>query len=386
MHGKILTEKEFIDRCKKVNPQFNYNKIEFTKLHGGFVYPICKKHGQFKFNAVGISTKPIKCPECDREERFLAFVDKAKNIHGDKYEYILDTYKTNKIPMSIICPVHGEFKQAPGDHLKGWGCSKCSGRYKPTTKEWIEKAKLVYNNLYDYSKVNYIDNKTPVTVICPKHGEFYPIPKNHLKGISGCPKCNDILKHNKYSKTTEQFIQDAIKIHGNKFDYSKVNYYNKETPVIIICQKHGEFKQSPNAHLSGAGCPKCKNKNQTILFEKLTKSFENLQFNYEARVKWLEGQRFDIYNEQFNFAIEYDGEQHYQIMDHFGGESYFELIQERDVLKNNKCIQNKCKLFRVKYGYSDEDYIELVSNIQNYITNKNKFVPKLKEGGHITII
>lgn len=386
MNGKKLSEKEFISRCKKVNPQFKYDNIGFTKLHGGFVYPICKKHGKFKFNAVGLSTKHIKCPECDREERFYTFVDKAKAIHGDKYQYIMESYKTNKIPMTIVCPKHGTFKQAPGDHLKGWGCSKCSGKYKPTTEEWILKAAPVYNNRYDYSKVIYIDNKTPVTVICPEHGEFYPLPNNHLKGVSGCPKCNGILKHNKYSKTTNQFIQDAQKIHGHLYNYNKVEYYNKETPVIIICKKHGEFLQTPNAHLSGAGCPKCKNKNQTILFEKLSNSFKELNFNYEFGIKWLEGQRFDIYNSQFNFAVEYDGLQHYKLVEHFGGESYFKIIQERDVLKNEKCIHNNCKLFRVKYNYTESDYQELILNIKNYISNKNNFIPILKEGSAISII
>ena len=317
MNGKKLSEKEFISRCKKVNPQFKYDNIGFTKLHGGFVYPICKKHGQFKFNAVGLSTKHIKCPECDREERFYTFVDKAKAIHRDKYQYIMESYKTNKIPMTIVCPKHGTFKQAPGDHLKGWGCSKCSGKYKPTTEEWILKAAPVYNNRYDYSKVIYIDNKTPVTVICPEHGEFL---------------------------------------------------------------------QTPNAHLSGAGCPKCKNKNQTILFEKLSNSFKELNFNYEFGIKWLEGQRFDIYNSQFNFAVEYDGLQHYKLVEHFGGESYFKIIQERDVLKNEKCIHNNCKLFRVKYNYTESDYQELILNIKNYISNKNNFIPILKEGSAISII
>lgn len=385
MHGKKLSENEFIIRCKKVNPQFKYDNIGFTKLHGGFVYPTCKKHGRFKFNAVGLSTKHVKCPECDREERFYSFVDKARSIHGDKYQYDLSSYKTNKLPINIICPEHGEFKQAPGDHLKGWGCSKCSGKYKPTTEEWVLKAAPVYNYYYDYSKVEYKDNKTSVIVICPKHGEFYTIPNNHLKGISGCPKCNDELKHKKYSKTSAKFIADAKKVHGELYDYSKVNYYNKETPITIICKKHGEFKQAPNAHLCGAGCPKCKNKNQTKLFEKLSETFKELDFDYEIGIKWLEGQRFDIYNKEFNFAVEYDGLQHYEPVEHFGGESYFKVTQERDTLKNTKCIVNKCKLFRVKFDYTDEDYQELVYNINNYINNK-KFIPKLRQGSSITII
>lgn len=385
MHGKKLSENEFIIRCKKVNPQFEYDNIGFTKLHGGFVYPTCKKHGKFKFNATGLSTKHVKCPECDREERFYNFVDKARSIHGDKYQYDLSSYKNNKLPITIICPIHGEFQQTPSVHLNGWGCSKCSGKYKPTTEEWVLKAAPVYNYYYDYSKVEYKDNKTSVIVICPKHGEFHTIPSNHLKGISGCPKCNDELKHKKYSKTSAEFIVDAKKIHGDLYDYSKVNYYNKQTPITIICKKHGEFEQTPNAHLSGAGCLKCKNKNQTKLFEKLSDTFKELNFDYEIGVKWLEGQRFDIYNKEFNFAVEYDGLQHYEPVEHFGGEPYFKVIQERDNLKNTKCAANKCKLFRVKFNYTDEDYQELVYNITNYINNKT-FIPKLRQGSSITII
>lgn len=170
------------------------------------------------------------------------------------------------------------------------------------------------------------------------------------------------------------------------YNYNKVEYYNKETPVIIICEKHGEFLQAPNAHLSGAGCPKCKNKNQTILFEKLSNSFKDLNFNYEFGIRWLEGQRFDIYNSKFNFAVEYDGLQHYELVEHFGGESYFKIIQERDVLKNEKCVRNNCKLFRVKYNYTESDYQELILNIKTYISNKDNFIPILKEGSAISII
>lgn len=134
MHGKKLTEEEFINRCKEVNPQFEYKDIGFTTLHKSFVYPTCKKHGKFKFNAIGISSKPIKCPECGREERFYSFERRAREIHENKYRYVMDSYKTNKIPMTIICPIHGEFKQAPGDHLKGWGCGKCSKNISPLQK------------------------------------------------------------------------------------------------------------------------------------------------------------------------------------------------------------------------------------------------------------
>lgn len=385
MNGKKLTEKEFIERCKKINPQFKYNNLGFTKVSGGFVYPTCRKHGKFKVNAIGLSTKPIKCPECDREERFNSFVEKAKTIHENKYEYIMDSYKTNKIPMTIICPIHGEFKQAPGDHLKGYGCSKCSGKYKPTTEEWIKRVAPLYNYKFDYSKVKYIDNKTNVIIICPEHGEFLVTPGNHVKGNGGCPKCSAELRHKLFSKTTEQFITEAKKVHGDKYNYSKSIYYNNKTKLTIICPEHGEFEQLAGSHLAGAGCPACTLKNQSILSNKLNESFPDLQFIWEASPDWLGNQRFDIYCEKYNFAIEYDGEPHFIAINHFGGEEYFKIIQERDLSKNNKCIENNCKLFRIKYGYTEDDYTELITNINNYIFN-NKFIPILREGSKITII
>ena len=306
-----------------------------------------------------------------------AFIKKAKEIHGDKYDYSKVEYKTNKIPVTIIChekdefgEEHGEFLQAPGDHLKGYGCSKCSSKYKPTTEEWIKKAKKIHSE-FDYSKVVYKDNKTPVTIICKKHNEkFTVIPNNFINDIYSCPKCRAEYKHNLYAKTTEQFIEDAIKIHGNKYDYSKVNYINNKTNIIIICKKHGEFNQMAGSHLAGIGCPKCYLKSQTKLYDKLKESFLNEEILFETGreiVPWLGLQRFDIYFPKYNIAVEYNGEQHYVPIEHFGGEIGFENTLLRDNLKRKKCKENNCSLFEVKYDYSEEDYQELVKNIQNIV-------------------
>lgn len=368
MSGKKITEKEFIERCKRFNPQFSYREISFTKLHGGYVYPICKKHGKFRFNAVGISTKPIKCPECDRIDRFNSFVEKARKVHEDKYGYIENSYSTNKKPMTIVCPVHGEFQQAPSDHLKGWGCSKCSKKYKPTTEEWINRVAPLYNYRFDYSKVNYIDNKTNVVIICPEHGEFLVTPSNHIKGNGGCPKCAGEWRHKQYSYTTEEFITKAKEVHGNKYDYSKVNYYNNKTEVTIICPKHGEFNQMAGAHLQGTSCPKCNLVNQNRVYEKLKETFTDTSILWEYSPQWLGLQRFDIYFPEYNIAVEYDGIQHYKPIEFFGGKEKFELVQKRDKLKENKVLANKCILFRLKYSYTKEDLELLICYIQNFIS------------------
>ena len=105
-----------------------------------------------------------------------------------------------------------------------------------TTEDFISKAIAVHGEKYDYSKVEYVNALTKVTIICPIHGAFEQKPANHLRG-HGCPYCGGSAKH-----TTEQFIESARKIHGNKYDYSQVEYVTNRTPVKIICPIHGVFE------------------------------------------------------------------------------------------------------------------------------------------------
>ena len=198
-----------------------------------------------------------------------AFIEKARKIHGNKYDYSKVFYINSKTSVIIICPIHGEFLQRPNNHLLGQGCPKCKAEKsarRSTREDFIEKARKIHGDKYDYSKVVYINNSTPVIIICPEHGEFLQTPCSHLYG-SGCSKCRYIHKkpsknkriHGKKNKTyiTQSFIEEAKKIHSDKYGYSKAIYVNMRTPVIITCPKHGEFLQTPETHLSGHGCAKC---------------------------------------------------------------------------------------------------------------------------------
>jgi len=179
------------------------------------------------------------------------FIEKAKTIHGDTYDYSLVEYKNNYTKVKIICPIHDIFEQRPNSHLNGNGCPECSGTKKLNTEEFIEKAKAIHGDKYDYSLVEYKNNSTKVKIICPEHGVFEQIPSSHLKG-SGCSKCSGTKK-----LTTEQFIEKAKAIHSDKYDYSLVKYKNNYTKVKIICPVHGTFKQRSGNHLYGQGCPEC---------------------------------------------------------------------------------------------------------------------------------
>ena len=196
------------------------------------------------------------------------FIEKAKKVHGDKYDYSKVKYVNNRTKVCIICPEHGEFWQTPNHHLQGHGCKYCKNenirkRCTHNITIFIEKARKVHGDKYDYSKVEYINSKTKVCIICPIHGEFWQVPSYHLSG-NGCPECGieKRNKHNSLNKT--QFIEKARKVHGDKYDYSKVEYVNSSTKVCIICPEHGEFWQTPNSHLRGGGCSKCGINRRTI--------------------------------------------------------------------------------------------------------------------------
>jgi very-short-patch-repair endonuclease len=186
------------------------------------------------------------------------FIEKSKKKHGDKYDYYKSKYEHNLKEVIIICPEHGEFSQTPKVHKRGGGCQDCgriksaNGR-KSNTYEFIEDATKIHGNTYDYSKVEYKSAREYVTIICREHGEFTIAPNSHLSKKIGCRRCG-IMK----ITNTKEFIEEAQKIHGNTYDYSKVEYKTSMKPVTLICKTHGDFQIRPNGHISSeAGCFKC---------------------------------------------------------------------------------------------------------------------------------
>ena len=110
------------------------------------------------------------------------FIKKAREVHGDKYDYSKVEYVNNHINVCIICPKHGEFWQVPNSHLNGNGCPACVGLKRLTKVYFINRANRVHNYKYDYSNCNFISTHFKVDIICPIHGTFSQLPKNHLKG------------------------------------------------------------------------------------------------------------------------------------------------------------------------------------------------------------
>ena len=266
MNREILKD-GFIAKAKlKYGDKFDYSLVEYVN-NSTLVTIICPEHGEFKIRPSVHITSKFGCQECaketvfgkKREIEFLLFLERAKNAHNNKFDYSKVDYVNNSTPVIIICPEHGEFLQEPYSHMVlKFGCQKCAKekqkhRNKPI-KHYIEKSNLTHNNKFDYSliKDEKIKRETKVPIKCENGHIFYQNFHDHASG-NGCPYCA------KLCVDTESFIKLSREKHGDKYDYSKVEYKKQKDKVVIICPKHGEFKQNPSNHyFLGRGCPYCK--------------------------------------------------------------------------------------------------------------------------------
>lgn len=189
------------------------------------------------------------------------FIRRSREAHGNRYDYSQSQYVDATTKIKIICPLHGEFWQKPINHMLGCGCKRCgiiSGHnlQRDNKESFIAKAKAIHGDTYDYNSVKYVHSSAKVDICCKIHGIYRQRPADHLSG-HGCLKCKMAAFGKAHTKTTSSFIANARKIHGDVYDYSLLEYIGTKEKVKIICPEHGEFWQTPNTHLRGAGCPKC---------------------------------------------------------------------------------------------------------------------------------
>lgn len=372
--NRRLSQDDFISKCKEIHGEiYDYSKSNYELISKKIIIT-CKIHGDFEqspsshFNGSG-------CPKCGlisqsqkRKLHIEEFIYRSSKIHLNKYDYSKVKYNNNLTEIDILCPIHGLFKQRPDFHLRGSGCPKCSifevhEQQKKSEEETIKGFINIHGDRYDYSKVNVVNSKTSVIIICKMHGEFYPTPNGHLKG-TGCPKCSIIEQTEKQRKTIDEFIVESKKVHGNIYDYSKTTYLDSKSNIIIICNKHGEFYPTPNNHLRGSGCPICKSSKGEI---EITNFFIQNSIEFIAQHKFhdlfYKGKlRCDFYLIKYNLVIEYNGEQHYSPNPFFGGELGFIKTKLRDNIKKQYCFDKGIKYEIIRY---DENIEEKLNNILN---------------------
>jgi ssDNA-binding Zn-finger/Zn-ribbon topoisomerase 1 len=185
-------------------------------------------------------------------------VNAARAKHGDKFQYDEATYTIISRPLTIRCPIHGEFSAKADRHISSsHGCPQCAKanrgkKHKKPFNDFQAQVQAVFGKKYKLDENSYVKKSQKVRVICLQHGEFWQWPNSLLKGW-GCPQCNKTRP-----MTRERFLQMAKEKHGDKYDYSKIEDITSwKQRVIITCPIHGEFTQRVSIHLASTGCPKC---------------------------------------------------------------------------------------------------------------------------------
>jgi len=296
---KKISKEVFLERCKEIwGNIIDYSKIDFKSISSLMLFG-CKKHNVW-YTQKGTRHLEgrVGCYLCGKiyKHTIDTFKEISTDKHQGKYDYSLVVYKSNKDKVKIVCPIHGQFEQTPEHHMKGFGCWKCSGCYPSTSIDFIKKARDVHGSTYVYSKSIYKNNKTPICVICPKHGPFYQIPQDHLKG-HGCFRCSN--------SQGERKIKDVL-------DQMKIKY---------IQEKRFQDCRNPKT-------------DRTL--------------------------PFDFYIPSRNLCIEYDGPHHFLVCSwrNWSSTSNLRQTKKRDKLKTQYCKTRNIKLIRITY--QEYSQIELI--------------------------
>jgi len=309
---RVVDTSTFIKKANILhNNKYNYDFTEYRGNNNEVIIK-CLQHGNFTLTADKHLSRLVGCSSCSKENKKLNKRDIMRRFelaHGNVYSYPEFNNDTIFDYIKIICPKHGEFSQKIELHLKGHGCTKCANESGRLTKEkFIKKAQEIYGNKYDYSKVNYINNTTPITITCKKHGDFQLKPAYHLYN-SECKICS---KERYNSVYLDKFKKKANEIHNSKYNYSKSTYEASFKSTTIICPTHGEFQQVINDHLQGCGCPSCASEllNYSSSYELELLNFikeHNPHIGYIERYK-LKNKEIDLYFPEHKIGFEINGD------------------------------------------------------------------------------
>ena len=347
-------------------------------------------------------------------------INDLKLIYGDFFDYSKTVYSGSKNKFIITCPIHGDFEVRYDKIIHGEGCPLCrkEKRIIEFFNNLISRARKIHGNKYDYSKVKYTTIEERVCIICPEHGEFWQSLNCHVNQKQGCPLCANQNKIGRYNLSTQEFIQKAQEVHGNKYDYSqtvyngmksklkiicpkhgefwqvaydhlrgfkcekckfetntsntesfikkargvhgdkydysKVIYINNHIKVCIICPEHGEFQQLPSHHLLGCGCQKCHSSRMERTIRKLLDD-NSIKCIEQFSNEMLGKQSLDFYLPDYNIGIECQGLQHIKNVEFYGK---LEIVLERDKRKLKICNDNSIKILYVCEKRFKNDFLK----------------------------
>lgn len=360
----------FLDEAKIVHgDKYDYSLVSEYVNNTTPVTIICKTCGKQFLQTPKLHLVGHGCIHCANNKPITTeeFIRRAKEIWGDRYTYEHSVYTTTKGKVTVTCRIHGDFPTTAYDFLQGHGCPYCGidsikQKRRMPQEDFIAHCKAVHGDIYDYSQTIYKGKRQRIKIVCRKHGPFKQWPEGHLAG-QGCPNCKSEKASIRNAKGKEKFIEEARKVHGDKYDYSKVEYINNKTNVTLICPKHGPFKVTPQDHLQGMnGCPKCStSKGEKRILLWLEAHGIDYLWHHSVKSELAIGKRkkfvpdFQLPTKGGMF-IEYNGEQHYKPKKEWGGEKQFKHQQARDAALRKYCEEKGICLLEIPY--TDFDRIE----------------------------
>ncbi len=342
------TQEEFIKQAKEVHgDRYDYSRVEYIN-NNTKVEIICPLHNIFlqytssHVKGHGCNLCAIDLKKIKTRKTLTEFINKAREIHGHKYDYSKAIYLGAKSKIEIMCEKHGSFLQNPTNHFEGQGCKLCALQLKTTTQEeFIEKAREIHGNTYDYSKALYSLAGNLVQIICQIHGIFDQKAQSHLKG-HGCSECY----FNSKVKTQEEFIKQANEVHENRYDYSETIYTGSGDKVYIICKTHGKFHQVAGDHLRKNGCSSCVNKTEGLVNTFLLSLL--IDFKIHPQYEWckkINKLPFDFVIKSCKLIIEIDGDQHFKDIPQWY--STKQKVLETDIYKTKLALKNGYSVLRL---------------------------------------
>jgi hypothetical protein len=354
-----MTKYEFLERARdKHGYKYQYPNLQDKVLLGDDIDILYE--GVTYRQKVSKHINLGRCPEKNTPAKTTSqFIEEAKSVWGDKYDYSLVVYKGALKKVKIIYD-GVVFEQTAVQHLKGLSPEKNLNK-----DNFIRKAKIKHGDKYDYSQVKFKNGNTAVMI--GYQGIFYlQKPYHHLSG--NCPENINLAT----KKTINQFISEANLVHDYRYNYDKSEYVSNQTKTIITCPIHGDFSQRPLSHLQGNGCPNCNEskgeKEISVFLEKHNISFERQKKFHDCRN--IFELPFDFYLPKFRIAIEFDGKQHYEPLEFFGGLESYNRLKTNDKIKNDYCEDNYINLIRIRYDQIDDIYRILYDNLKNHIKTK----------------
>lgn len=255
---------QWIARAREIHgDRYDYSRADYRGI-GHLVTIVCREHGPFLQNAsshlqgrgcqvCGRAAAAEKLREAHGGYTTAEWVERAIEVHGERYAYDLVVYQGSKAKVRIVCPDHGPFEQTASQHLTGYGCAACAREPRITQEEFVSRSRVVHSDRYDYSMTVFAGVGSKVRILCAAHGPFVQLAGNHLSG-AGCPRCG--VERTRLD--AETFVEKATARHGDRYDYGRSEYTTARTFIRIDCRRHGPFFQRPMHHLQGHGCPHCR--------------------------------------------------------------------------------------------------------------------------------